>query len=90
MLLQAEYKSYLPDYGRLDPPWIRDRLGYAVFAEAGQVAHTAGDFSWGGFRRGYGIGLRYALNPAQRMNIRIDVGFVDGTVAPAINIKEAF
>jgi hypothetical protein len=90
LLLQAEYKSYLPDHGWLDHPWIRNRLGYAVFAEAGQVAHTTEDFAWGEFRRGYGIGLRYALNPAQRMNIRIDVGFVDGTVAPAINIKEAF
>jgi hypothetical protein len=47
-------------------------------------------FGWDGFRQGYGLGLRYAMNPAQRMNIRIDLGFVDGTVAPAINIKEAF
>jgi len=30
------------------------------------------------------------MNPAQRMNIRIDVGYVDHSIAPAINIKEAF
>jgi hypothetical protein len=90
LLLQGEYKSYLPDYGWLSASWIRNRLGYAVFAEAGQVAHETGDFAWDGFRPGFGAGLRYAMNPAQRMNIRLDIGFVDGTVAPAINIKEAF
>jgi hypothetical protein len=90
LLLQAEYKSYLPDYGWLSHPWFRNRLGYAVFAEAGQVAHAVRDFAWEEFRPAYGVGLRYALNPAQRMNIRVDVGFVDGSVAPAINIKEAF
>ena len=90
MLLQSEYKSYLPDYGWLSSPWIRNRLGYAVFAEAGQVAHGTGEFDLGESRLGWGFGLRYALNPKQRMNIRLDIGFVDGTVAPAINIKEAF
>ena len=90
MLLQTEYKSYLPDYGWLSAPWIRNRLGYSLFAEAGQVAGRVEDFGMGEARYGWGFGLRYALNPAQRMNIRLDVGFVDGTVAPAINIKEAF
>ncbi len=90
LLLQSEYKSYLPDVGWLSSPWIRNRLGYAVFAETGQVAHKTEDFAWEGFRSDFGFGLRYALNPAQRMNIRVDIGFVDGTVAPAINIKEAF
>ncbi|MDB5105934.1 MAG: outer membrane protein [Fibrobacteres bacterium] len=90
LLLQGEYKSYLPDYGWLSHPWFRNRLGYAVFAEAGQVAHETGDFAWDGFRPDFGFGLRYAMNPANRMNIRVDIGFVDGSVAPAINIKEAF
>ena len=90
LLLQAEYKSYLPDWAWLRHPWVRNRLGWAAFAEAGQVAHAPGDLAWEEFRPGYGIGLRYAMNPAQRMNIRIDIGFVDGAVAPAINIKEAF
>ncbi|HKP96700.1 MAG TPA: BamA/TamA family outer membrane protein [Fibrobacteria bacterium] len=90
LLLQAEYKSYLPDWSWLSHPWIRNRLGYAAFAEAGQVARGLGDFAAGEFRPGFGLGLRYAMNPAQRMNIRVDVGFIDGSVAPAINIKEAF
>ena len=90
LVLQSEYKGYLPDYGWLQGNWIRNRLGYTLFAEAGQVAHQAGDFSWRGFRPDYGAGLRYAMNRSQRMNIRVDIGFVDGTVAPAINIKEAF
>lgn len=90
LLVQGEYKSYLPDWSWLRHPWIRNRLGYAAFAEAGQVAHTLGGFSLEEFRPDFGVGLRYAMNPAQRMNIRVDIGFVDGGVAPAINIKEAF
>ena len=88
--LQAEYKSYFPDWSWLSATWIRNRLGYALFTESGQVAHAAGDFRAGEFRTGYGIGLRYAMNPAERMNIRVDIGIVDGGVAPAINFKEAF
>ncbi len=90
LLLQGEYKSYLPDWAWLNHPGIRNRLGYAVFAEAGQVAHQVEDLAWQEFRPDFGVGLRYAMNPEQRMNIRIDLGIVDGSVAPAINIKEAF
>lgn len=90
LLLQAEYKSYFPDWAFLSHRWIRNRLGWAVFAEAGQVAHAPDAFAWEEFRPDFGFGLRYAMNPSQRMNIRVDIGFVDGSVAPAINIKEAF
>ncbi len=90
LVLQAEYKSYLSDYSWISHPWFKNRLGYAVFAEVGQVAHRVEDMDWKEFRPDFGLGLRYALNPSQRMNIRIDLGFVDGSVAPAINIKEAF
>jgi hypothetical protein len=90
LLLQSEFKSYLPDWSWLSNPWIRNRLGYAFFAEAGQVAHRPGDIDVGEFRPDFGAGLRYAMNPDAKMNIRVDIGYVDGTVAPAINIKEAF
>jgi hypothetical protein len=90
LVLQAEYKSFFPDWGWLSHRWVRNRLGWAAFAEGGQVAPALDAFASDGFRQGYGVGLRYAMNPAQRMNIRIDLGFVDGTVAPAVNIKEAF
>lgn len=90
LLLQAEYKSYFTDRDWLGANWIRNHLGWAAFAEVGQVAHEPGEFAVDKFRPAFGLGLRYAMNPAQRMNIRIDLGFVDGTVAPAINIKEAF
>lgn len=90
LVLQAEYKSYLPNLKWLQASWVRQRLGWAVFAEAGQVAHHVEDFAWEEFRPGFGFGVRYALNRSQRLNIRIDVGFVDGSIAPAINIKEAF
>lgn len=61
-----------------------------MFTEAGQVAHEVGDFAMDQFRADFGFGIRYAMNPDQKMNIRVDIGFVDGSVAPAINIKEAF
>lgn len=90
LLLQGEYKSYFPDWGFLGHKWIRNRLGWAAFTEAGQVAGETADFAWEELRPAFGFGLRYAMNPSQRMNIRVDIGFVDGNVAPAINIKEAF
>ena len=90
LVLQGEYKSYFPDWGWLSHPWFRNRLGWAAFAEAGQVAHSVEDFAWEELRPDFGVGLRYAMNPREKMNIRIDLGFVDGGVAPAINIKEAF
>ncbi|MDQ3001050.1 MAG: BamA/TamA family outer membrane protein [Fibrobacterota bacterium] len=90
LVVQGEYKSYLPDWNWLSAPWIRNRLGWAVFTEAGQVAHEVGDFAMDPFRAAFGFGIRYAMNPDQKMNIRVDIGFVDGSVAPAINIKEAF
>jgi hypothetical protein len=90
LVLQSEYKSTLPNWGFFNHPLLRDRLGWVVFTEAGQVAHEVGDFAWNEFRQGYGFGFRYAMNKSQRMNIRGDLGFVDGTIAPAINIKEAF
>ena len=90
LVLQGEFRSYFPEWGFLNHSWSRNRFGYALFTEAGQVAHNLEDFSWDEFRPDFGFGIRYAMNPAQRMNIRIDIGFVDGSVAPAINIKEAF
>jgi hypothetical protein len=90
LILQAEYKSYLPDWNWISHPWFRNRLGYAVFAEAGQVAHETKDLAWEEFKPDFGFGIRYAMNPAQLMNIRVDIGFVDGGIAPAINIKESF
>lgn len=90
LLVQAEYKSYFADGDWLSAGWIRHRLGWVVFAEAGQVAHDLAEFAADRFHPAFGLGLRYAMNPAQRMNIRVDLGFVDGTIAPAINIKEAF
>jgi Omp85 superfamily domain len=90
LILQSEFRSYLPNWSFISHRWIQNRLGYAVFAEVGQVAHNPMDFAWEEFKPCFGFGIRYAMNPAQKMNIRVDIGFVDGGIAPAINIKEAF
>jgi len=90
LVFQSEYKDYFPDWNFLSAKWIRNRLGYAVFAETGQVAHDIDQIAFDQFLPDFGLGLRYAMNPANRMNLRLDIGFVDSHAALAINYKEAF
>jgi outer membrane protein assembly factor BamA len=70
------------------PVW--NRFSGALFAEAAQVANEYSDIELSSFKTSIGIGIRYALNPEQRFNIRADVAWVDGGVGVIINVREAF
>lgn len=77
--VQAEYRVM---------PWRR--WGAAVFAGVGEVASDwyeldASNLKWTG-----GGGLRIALDPREKINLRIDVGVSKLGLAPMVMIKEAF
>ncbi len=70
------------------PVW--KRFSGALFAEAAQVANDYSDIEFSSFKTSIGLGIRYALNPEQRFNIRADIAWVDGGFGAVINVREAF
>lgn len=70
------------------PVW--KRFSGALFAEAAHVANDYSDIEFSSFKTSIGLGIRYALNPEQRFNIRADIAWVDGGVGVVINVREAF
>ena len=69
---------------------IKAKFSGTVFAEAAQVAPTPSDFAVADFKTSLGVGLRYALNPEERFNIRADIAWVDDGIGAILNIREAF
>ena len=78
--LQAEY--------RWVPVWWR--LGLVAFAGLGDVAATLGGFDLGNFKLAYGLGLRFVIDPKQRLHLRLDFGFGQGTSGVYFTAGEAF
>jgi outer membrane protein assembly factor BamA len=62
-VVQAEYRRKLF--------W---RIGAVAFGAAGMVDSEYGQLSLGNLRYTYGAGLRFAIDPEDRINIRLDVG----------------
>ncbi len=69
---------------------IKWKFSGAAFVEVAQVAGELKDMEAGDFKYSLGGGLRYALNPEQRFNIRLDIGWVDDGIGVIVNIREAF
>ncbi|MFZ5569782.1 MAG: BamA/TamA family outer membrane protein [Thermodesulfobacteriota bacterium] len=69
---------------------IYGRFNGTVFAETAQTAYEISALNNDGWKYSLGSGLRYALNPAERFNIRLDLSFVDGGFGLALGIREAF
>jgi outer membrane protein assembly factor BamA len=78
--LQAEYR-WVPVF------W---RIGLAVFAGLGDVAATPGRFDLGRFKYTCGLGLRFVIDPKQRLHLRLDFGFGKGTSGVYFTAGEAF
>jgi hypothetical protein len=78
--IQAEYR-WLPAI------W---RFGIVGFAGFGDVADKISRFDFGGFEYSYGFGLRFLLNPEQKINLRLDFGFGKGTSGIYFTAGEAF
>jgi outer membrane protein assembly factor BamA len=80
VVLQAEYR-WAPIF------W---RLGLAAFAALGDVAATLGRFDLGQFKYTYGLGLRFVIDPKQRLHLRLDFGFGKETSGVYFTASEAF
>jgi hypothetical protein len=79
MAVQAEYR--LPLFGR---------FGLVGFAGCGQVAHEIEKSSLKKLKPSAGFGLRFALIPEQKVNLRIDFGFGKDDSSFDIVIMELF
>lgn len=62
-VIQAEYRRKL--FGR---------IGAVAFGAIGAVAPKYGQLSLGNLRHTYGAGIRFAIDPEDRINIRLDMG----------------
>ena len=80
IVAQAEYR-WAPIF------W---RFGLAAFAALGDVAATLGRFELRRFKTTCGLGLRFVLDPKQRLQLRLDFGFGKGTSGVYFTAGEAF
>jgi len=78
--LQAEYR-WVP---------VLWRLGLAAFAGLSDVAPTLGGFDLGNFKYSYGLGLRFVIDPKQRLHLRLDFGFGKNSSGIYFTAAEAF
>lgn len=76
---QAEYRAPLF--------W---RIGAVAFAGLGDVAPSLDAFKTGELKPSYGLGLRFLVNKAERVNIRLDYGWGKETSGFYLEITEAF
>ena len=66
------------------------KFGGAAFAGVGNVGPTLQRFALSSIKPSYGFGLRYVIDPVEKMCIRIDVGFGRGTSGLYVTANEAF
>ncbi len=66
------------------------RFSLAAFASVGDVAHEMEDFDIKEFKIAYGGGLRFDINPVERIRARLDVGRSEELTAVYVTIGEAF
>lgn len=67
------------------------RFGGVVFAGAGRVARRLSELDLAGIRLAGGVGLRFAVFPKERLDLRADVGVgPSGEVEAYFNAGEAF
>jgi outer membrane protein assembly factor BamA len=50
------------------------RLGMVAFVGAGDVYRNTSDLSFQNIKYSLGTGIRFAVNPAERLNLRLDYG----------------
>lgn len=66
------------------------RLGMVVFAGAGDVGSALSSFTLRTLKPSVGLGLRFALEPEDRLNVRVDWGFGRDTDGLYFSLREAF
>ena len=77
--------------GQLEARWrLNSRWGVVGFAGGGYVKDTILDFSDDTFIRSYGIGLRFMVLKAKRINLRVDYARSNDSDAFHVSVGEAF
>lgn len=66
------------------------RLGLVGFAGVGDVFNSTADLSIQRLKYSFGTGLRFAINPAERLNLRFDVGIGREGAQYYLMVTEAF
>lgn len=69
---------------------ILGRFSGATFIAVGDVANEVKDISMRNMKYSFGFGLRYSINPDEKINFRLDVGISPWGVSPYFQISEAF
>ncbi len=69
---------------------IYKRFGGVGFLGAGDVFSQLSDLSWSHLKYSVGCGLRFLVDPAERLNVRFDVGWGRNSVAYYLMVTEAF
>jgi outer membrane protein assembly factor BamA len=69
---------------------IYKRIGIVGFAGGGRVSDKVKNFSFRGIRYSVGGGLRIALKPADKLNLRIDYGVGYQSSGLYVTVSEAF
>ena len=79
VVFQTEYRT---------PIWWR--LGFVAFLGFGDVADKMSHFALKDFKHSFGLGIRYSINPEEKLNIRFDLAFGKDTSGFYITFLEAF
>lgn len=66
------------------------RIGAVAFFGMGDVANHFNQFNIVKFKYSYGIGLRFVFDEAEKLNMRIDLGFGENTAGIYFSLEEAF
>jgi outer membrane protein assembly factor BamA len=67
-----------------------DRWGIVGWAGMGDVAGRLGDFRLPSVKPSFGVGIRFALDPAEMLNLRGDAAWGKGSSGVYFDAKEAF
>ena len=89
--LEGQYRDNAGIGGQIEyrvPLWWR--FGAVAFAGAAQVAHEPSLWSLKEFKLAGGAGIRFFLDPKERVSIRIDMGFGSNSSGMYITANEAF
>lgn len=69
---------------------ISDRWGFVVFGGVGEVARSFSDMDAHDLLPGVGVGVRFMVSEAQRINLRVDVARGNDESTVHISVGEAF
>ena len=88
---EGRYRDDIAVQGQLEYRFpVVWRFGGVVFGAAGQVASSIAEIDLSGLPLAGGIGLRFAVNPEENINIRIDLAFTREGPGFYVNLREAF